>query len=50
MTTVRQPLAEMAELAATMLLKGVNDEEAAKGTDVLPAELMIRGSTGPAPE
>ena len=39
---------EMAELAAAMLLKGNDDDDSAKGTQVVPAELMIRESTGPA--
>lgn len=42
LTTVRQPIQEMAEKAAELLFSG---EEAQV---VLPAELMERGSTGPA--
>ena len=50
LTTVRQPLAEMAELAATMLLRSDRDEDSMQDTKVVPAELMIRESTGPAPD
>lgn len=50
LTTVKQPLAEMAELAARILLEGKSKEGAAKGTKVVPAELKIRESTGPAPD
>ena len=50
LTTVKQPLDDMAELAATMLLEGKSDDESTKGTKVVPAELKIRESTGPAPD
>lgn len=49
LTTIRQPLAEMAERAATILIKGMSEEESTQGTDVVPAVLKIRESTGPAP-
>jgi len=50
LTTVRQPLDDMAELAASILLGGNSENGSTKGTKVVPAELMIRGSTGPAPD
>jgi len=50
LTTVKQPLDDMAELAATMLLEGKSDDESESGTKVVPAELKIRESTGPAPD
>lgn len=50
LTTVRQPLVEMAERAATMLTRGSGDDSSYRGTEVLPASLQIRESTGPAPD
>lgn len=48
LTTVRQPLPEMAERAASFLIaRGGSQRET--GLDVVPAELRIRESTGPAP-
>jgi LacI family transcriptional regulator len=47
LTTIRQPLATMAERAATLLVgKDAPDPGAA---ELVPAELKIRESTGPAP-
>ena len=50
LTTIRQPLVRMAEVAASMLVKGngadTHDETAA----VIPATIKIRESTGPAPD
>lgn len=45
LTTVRQPLQEKGRLAAWRLFEG-----AERGTDMLPTELVVRGSTGPAPK
>lgn len=45
LTTIRQPLSTMAEHAALMIIKKASD-----GTEVVPATLEIRGSTGKAPE
>jgi LacI family transcriptional regulator len=47
LTTIRQPLAEMAERAASILIGGI--EKAAVGTEVVPASIIVRESTGPAP-
>ena len=44
LTTVRQPLLEKGRLAALRLIEG-----AELGTDLLPTELVVRGSTGPVP-
>jgi LacI family transcriptional regulator len=49
LTTIRQPLAAMAERAATALIRRPGDDGSLRGTDVVPATLMIRESTGPAP-
>ena len=50
LTTIAQPLAEMAERAATILIQGKSDEESAKGTEIVPATIQVRESTGPAPD
>jgi LacI family transcriptional regulator len=48
LTTVAQPLHELGERALHMLLEFLDDHEV--GSDVhLPAELVVRASTGPAP-
>jgi LacI family transcriptional regulator len=49
LTTIRQPLAEMAERAAAILISGKNRSPAEFDTEVIPATLKIRESTGPAP-
>jgi LacI family transcriptional regulator len=46
LTTIRQPLAVMADRAATAIIEGEADQH---GTIVVPAQLQIRESTGPAP-
>jgi len=50
LTTIRQPLATMAERAALALVSASNDSPLLPGTDIVPASLQIRESTGPAPE
>jgi DNA-binding LacI/PurR family transcriptional regulator len=45
LTTVRQPLAEMAALAVRVLLAA--DPVTARRQDKLPTELVIRASTAP---
>jgi len=47
LTTIQQPLTAMAERAASMLIKGA--EKNATGTEIVPASIIIRESTGPAP-
>ena len=49
LTTIRQPLATMAEHAATALIQDPGDGSSLRGTEVVPATLVIRESTGPAP-
>ena len=48
LTTVRQPIFDMARAAADELLALIEGEEPARHA-VFPYELMVRGSTGPAP-
>jgi LacI family transcriptional regulator, galactose operon repressor len=49
LTTVRQPLRQMGEIAARILLRRVAGEEATSGFVTVEPELVVRGSTGPAP-
>lgn len=49
LTTIRQPLSSMAERAVRALIQGTNTGEMPKGLEVVPAVLVIRESTGPAP-
>lgn len=49
LTTIRQPLSTMAERATLALISGPDDSTSLRGTDVIPAALQIRESTGPAP-
>jgi len=49
LTTIRQPLAAMAEQATLALIGGSGDGSAPRGTEVVPATLQIRDSTGPVP-
>ncbi len=49
-TTIRPPLAAMAERAATVLISKTRSTELEPGTEIIPAVLKIRESTGPAPE
>ena len=48
LTTIRQPLVEMAERAARML--AANNGDANPVSDCVPAAIKIRESTGPAPD
>ena len=47
LTTIRQPLEAMTARAATMLIE--ESKNGVDGTEILPATLQIRDSTGPAP-
>ena len=49
LTTIRQPLSHMAELAATLLIENRNDSGTTPAERIVPATLQIRESTGPAP-
>ena len=48
LTTVRQPAEEMGRTAAEMLLSAIAAGEHAGRRVLMPAELVVRGSTGPA--
>lgn len=49
LTTIHQPLSSMAERAALMLIGESDDGQGMRSTEVVPATLRIRESTGPAP-
>ena len=49
LTTIRQPLAAMAERAALALIQESHKSEQLCGAEVVPASIRIRESTGPAP-
>ena len=49
LTTIRQPLAAMAERATQALIEDVHRSEPLRGAVVVPATIRIRESTGPAP-
>lgn len=46
LTTVEQPLEEMGEAAARLMLEKINDPSAKNRTIVLDAKIRVRGSTG----
>lgn len=50
LTTVRQPLSKMAERAAAALISRGGSNGKLHDTEIVPATLIVRGSTGPAPE
>lgn len=50
LTTVRQPLRDMGATAVERLLLRMRDPDAPPRVTVLPTELIVRGSTGPAPD
>ncbi len=50
LTTIRQPLNEMASRAAQALINDPGDGSSLQGTDVVAATLIVRESTGPAPD
>jgi LacI family transcriptional regulator len=49
LTTIRQPLLEMAERAANVLIKNAHEDSPPQGEEVIPASITIRESTGPVP-
>jgi LacI family transcriptional regulator len=49
LTTIRQPLLEMAERAALVLIENAHEDWPPQGTEVIPASITLRESTGPAP-
>jgi len=50
LTTIRQPLAAMAERAVVALVERRQEPSPAPGIEVVPGTLKIRESTGPAPQ
>ncbi|TDD81356.1 LacI family transcriptional regulator [Saccharopolyspora karakumensis] len=48
-TTVRQPIAEMARAAVSRLLERIGDRDLATRRDCFPSELLVRGSTARTP-
>ena len=48
LTTINQPLSAMAEHAAVALIASVQGKRTLLGTEIVPAALQIRESTGPA--
>ncbi|MEM7280003.1 MAG: LacI family DNA-binding transcriptional regulator [Pseudomonadota bacterium] len=49
LTTIRQPLSSIAERAALALIESYRTRSSLKGSEVVPAKLVIRDSTGPVP-
>ena len=49
MTTIRQPLTVMTEQATLALIDSQRQSNPLKGVEIVPGELKIRESTGPAP-
>jgi LacI family transcriptional regulator len=49
LTAIRQPIAEMAARAAELLIDANRHEAHSDETDILPFELIVRGSTAPPP-
>ena len=49
LTTICQPLAAMAERAATVLISGAQKPALPQGSEVVPASIAYRESTGPLP-
>ena len=50
LTTIRQPLSTMAERATLAVIEESQKAAPLSGTEVVPATLKIRDSTGPAPD
>ena len=48
LTTVRQDVAGQGRAAAELLLRALLDDDESRETIVLPTELVVRESTGPA--
>lgn len=49
LTTIRQPLAKMAEVAALALIDNARRDSPRRGVDTVPGKIQVRESTGPAP-
>lgn len=50
LTTIRQPLSKMAEFAAETLIEGGSSNGNLTDAAIVPAKLIVRDSTGPAPK
>ena len=50
LTTVNQPRIEIGQTAMTMLLDIISARQSAPQTIEMPTELVVRQSTGPAPQ
>jgi LacI family transcriptional regulator len=48
LTTIRQPLLQMAERAALVLIAHASENSPLQGSDIVPATITVRESTGPA--
>jgi LacI family transcriptional regulator len=49
LTTILQPLSQMAERASLVLIAHGNDESPLQGSEIVPATIEVRESTGPVP-
>ncbi len=49
LTTINQPLTSMADVAVTKLAESLRSKAPLKGTEIVPASVKVRESTGPAP-
>jgi LacI family transcriptional regulator len=49
LTTIRQPLAAMAELAVLRIIDSAGQDSPPRGVEIIPGNIEIRESTGPAP-
>mgnify|MGYP003340933513 CR=1 FL=1 len=47
LTTVRQPISEMAQHAAQLLIAGLADQSVSQATERFDCEVVVRGSTAP---
>ena len=50
LTTINQPLSAMSEHAAVALIASIRNKRPLLGTEIVPAAIRIRESTGPAPD
>jgi DNA-binding LacI/PurR family transcriptional regulator len=50
LTTIRQDVQAKGRLAVAALVRAINDPDSPPERVLLPAELVVRGSTAPAPD
>jgi len=50
LTTINQPLTAMADRAVMALIDSIRNKTPLKGGEIVPCEIRVRDSTGPAPE